>query len=85
MLYSMSMTAVPLEEFQRDLKGYLERVHAGETLIVLEADQPLVEIKPVAAETPKPRPFGLCAGEFTVPEDFNEPLSEEVISSFEDR
>jgi hypothetical protein len=31
----------------------------------------------------RPRPFGLCVGEFTVPEDFNEPLTEEILSSFE--
>ncbi|HLO84222.1 MAG TPA: DUF2281 domain-containing protein [Nostocaceae cyanobacterium] len=29
------------------------------------------------------RPFGLCKGEFTVPDDFNEPLPEEILSSFE--
>jgi antitoxin (DNA-binding transcriptional repressor) of toxin-antitoxin stability system len=79
----MAMTAVTLEEIQRDLKGYLERVHAGETLIVLQADQPLAEIKPVSSEALRPRPFGLCAGEFTVPDDFNDPLPEDVVSSFE--
>ena len=77
------MTAVTLEEIQRDLKGYLERVHAGETLIVLQADRPLAEIKPVSSETLRPRPFGLCAGEFTVPENFNDPLPEDVVSAFE--
>jgi antitoxin (DNA-binding transcriptional repressor) of toxin-antitoxin stability system len=79
------MTAVTIEEMQRDLKGYLERVHAGETLIVLQADEPLAEIKPVAPGALIPRPFGLCAGEFTVPDDFDEPLPEEIISSFEGR
>ncbi|MCC3409370.1 MAG: DUF2281 domain-containing protein [Microcoleus sp. PH2017_10_PVI_O_A] len=29
------------------------------------------------------RPFGLCAGEFTVPPDFNEPLPEEILRDFE--
>lgn len=32
-----------------------------------------------------PRPFGLCDGEFTVPEDFDEPLPDDVRSSFESR
>lgn len=31
------------------------------------------------------RPFGLCAGEFTVPDDFDDPLPEHVIKEFEDR
>ncbi|HEY53604.1 MAG TPA: type II toxin-antitoxin system Phd/YefM family antitoxin [Caldilineae bacterium] len=29
------------------------------------------------------RPFGLCAGEFAVPDDFDEPLPEDILSSFE--
>jgi hypothetical protein len=31
----------------------------------------------------QPRPIGLAKGEFTVPDDFNAPLSEEVLQSFE--
>ncbi len=29
------------------------------------------------------RPFGLCAGEFTVPDDFDDPLPEEILKEFE--
>ena len=36
-----------------------------------------------AIESKQPRPFGLCAGEFTVPADFDEPLPEEILSAFE--
>ena len=31
----------------------------------------------------KQRPFGLCAGEFVVPEDFDAPLPEEILNAFE--
>jgi hypothetical protein len=31
----------------------------------------------------EPRPFGLAKGEFVVPEDFNDPLPEEVLRDFE--
>jgi len=37
-------------------------------------------IKP---DTLQQRPYGLCAGEFFVPDDFDEPLSDEIISQFE--
>ena len=30
-----------------------------------------------------PRPLGLAKGEFTVPDDFNAPLSEDVLRGFE--
>jgi hypothetical protein len=29
------------------------------------------------------RPFGLCAGEFVVPDDFDDPLPEEILRDFE--
>lgn len=36
------------------------------------------------SEKPKElRPFALCAGEFTVPPDFNDPLPEEMLRDFE--
>ena len=36
------------------------------------------------AHAPK-RPFGLCAGEFTVPDDFDDPLPEDILRAFEGR
>lgn len=29
------------------------------------------------------RPFGLCAGEFIVPDDFDEPLPDHILDAFE--
>jgi hypothetical protein len=29
------------------------------------------------------RPYGLCAGQFTVPENFDDPLPEELLQAFE--
>jgi len=31
----------------------------------------------------RPRPIGLARGQFTVPEDFNAPLPEDVLQTFE--
>lgn len=73
------MTTVNLSEIERDLAGYLRRVQAGETLLVVEADQPLAEIKPASTQTVpkrKPRPFGQCKGDFVVPDNFDDPLLE---------
>lgn len=73
------MMAITLDEIQRDLIGYLQRVKAGETLVILEANEPVAEIKPVL------RPYALCAGEFRLPEDFDAPLPDEIIQQFEGR
>ena len=75
--YNHIMVTINIDDMQRDLTGYLHRVQAGETLLVLEADQPLAEIKTVgefSVGVGEPRPFGLCAGEFVVPDDFDAPL-----------
>jgi antitoxin (DNA-binding transcriptional repressor) of toxin-antitoxin stability system len=42
------MIAISIEEIQRDLMGYLHRVEVGETVVILRADTPVAEIKPVA-------------------------------------
>jgi antitoxin (DNA-binding transcriptional repressor) of toxin-antitoxin stability system len=70
------MTTIKVEDIERDLPGYLKRVRAGETFLVLDADKPVAELKPVTQPVQQLRPFGLCAGEFTVPEDFDAPLPE---------
>lgn len=83
------MTTISVDDIQRDLAGYLHRVEAGETLLLTLSDRPIAEIKPVAPLAPQPaaepRPFGLCAGEFVVPDDFDAPLPEDVLRQFEGR
>ncbi len=36
-------------------------------------NQPIAELRPIISSK-QLRPFGLCAGEFTVPDDFDAPL-----------
>ena len=69
------MITVSVEEIQRDLLGYLHRVEAGETITVTQSEQPLAEIKPATLNGKPLRPFGLCAGESVVPDDFDAPMS----------
>ena len=77
------MTTIRAEEVQRDPEGYLRRVEAGETLLITRGDKPVAEVRPVQPEKPGLRPFGLCAGEFTVPDDFDAPLPAELLREFE--
>jgi antitoxin (DNA-binding transcriptional repressor) of toxin-antitoxin stability system len=77
------MLQVSVGEVQRDLTAYLQRVEAGETLVIVRAGQPVAEIKPVAPGSKQLRPFGSCAGAFTVPTDFDAPLPEDILEAFE--
>lgn len=79
------MIRVSIEEIKDNLAAYLHRVEAGETLIIVRADKAVAELRPLSQAPASSRPFGLCAGEFTVPDDFNEPLPEEILAGFEGR
>jgi antitoxin (DNA-binding transcriptional repressor) of toxin-antitoxin stability system len=73
---------VTVEEVKQDPEGILHRVLDGETLVVTADDRPVAEIRPVEGIR-RPRPFGLAAGTFVVPDDFDDPLPEDVLRDFE--
>ncbi len=77
------MSSISVQDIQRDPFDFLRRVEAGESFLVLRDERVLAEVRPVAAAVMQPRPYGLCAGEFVVPADFDEPLPDDVIKEFE--
>lgn len=79
------MLTISVDEIQKDILGYLRLVKTGETLIIMQDNEPVAEVKPFSPPVLEPRPFGLCAGEFSVPSDFDSPLPEDVVASFEGR
>jgi len=79
------MSTVSLQELQQNPDVLLDRVEAGERLVVVRGGRPVAELRPIPAIRPSPRPFGLCAGAFTVPDDFDAPLPEEILRGFEGR
>jgi antitoxin (DNA-binding transcriptional repressor) of toxin-antitoxin stability system len=76
------MITVSVDEIQRDFLAYLERVAAGERVLVIQGEKPMAELAPVACKSDATRQFGLCAGEFRVPDDFDAPLPVEVLREF---
>lgn len=82
------MSTITLDEIQREGLTWLQRILAGETLLVLRGGEPVAEIKPVAAlevERGQLRPYGLAEGEFVVPDDFDDPLPDDLLDAFEGR
>jgi antitoxin (DNA-binding transcriptional repressor) of toxin-antitoxin stability system len=77
------MSTITLQDFQGNPLIFLRRVEAGESFLVVHGEHPLAEVRPVPAPATQPRPFGLCAGQFTVPADFDQPLPEEILKEFE--
>jgi len=83
------MVRISLDEMSRDPRKYIREVEAGETVVVTRAERAVAEIRPIAAgpqpSPGTPRPVGLAAGEFRVPDDFDAPLPADVLDSFEGR
>ena len=85
LLDNCPMLPITIDEMKRNLLTYIERVEAGESIIIIRAGKPVAEIKPIISASRSPRPFALAAGNFIVPDDFDAPLPEAIIKEFEDR
>jgi antitoxin (DNA-binding transcriptional repressor) of toxin-antitoxin stability system len=81
--YNEIMSTISVQDIQRDPRAFLRRIEAGESFLVVNGQRPLAEIRPVPVAAAQPRPFGLCAGRFTVPADFDHPLPEQILREFE--
>lgn len=77
------MLSVTVDEAQKELPAYLKLVETGETLVITQNGAPVAELKSLASGIAQARPFGLCAGEFVVPDDFDQPLPEDIVEAFE--
>lgn len=82
------MIQISVDEMKRDLPAFLRRVETGETLVLIKSGKPVAEIRPIVSTSINSlamplRPFGLCAGEFTLPDDFNTQLPENILAEFE--
>jgi antitoxin (DNA-binding transcriptional repressor) of toxin-antitoxin stability system len=80
------MLTIPIQDLAQDFLYYWASVQKGEKILVTDNNQVIAEINPhqniELKEEAKSRPFGLAKGEFTVPNDFNEPLPDDVINDF---
>ncbi len=77
------MSTIRFEEMQQDLSGFFERIAAGETLVLMRDDSAIGVVTPVTtAAKLDPRPYGLCAGQFRVPDDFDVPFPDEIVKDF---
>ena len=72
---------VNIHEAKTHLSRLLERVAPGEEVIIAKAGKPVAKLVPLDNQ-PKGRVLGSAEGEFTVPDDFNDPLPKEIEDLF---
>jgi antitoxin (DNA-binding transcriptional repressor) of toxin-antitoxin stability system len=75
-------TTVTLDDVLAHTRQVLERVAAGDTLVVTRKSKPIVKMRPVRQDRVELRPVGLAAGTIAVPDDFDEPLPDDMIAAF---
>lgn len=76
------MSTISVQDIERNPRAFVQRVEAGEAFVVVRGERLLAEVRPLAVAA-EPRPFGLCAGQFSVPADFDRPLPEDELTPFE--
>lgn len=73
-----------MHEAKRHFSRLLDRVQEGQEFVIAKAGRPVARLGPLARPGRKRRP-GLLHGKFRIPDDFNQPLPDEVTAAFEGR
>jgi len=74
--------SVNIHEAKTHLSRLLDRVAAGEEIVIARAGRPIARLVPV--ESPrKPRAPGTFKSKISVSEDFDAPLPEDLLDAFE--
>lgn len=77
------MDQINIYDAKKNLSQIIRKVEKGASVIISRHNQPIAELRPVSKDPTKPRPHALGKGDFVVPDDFNDPLPESIISDFE--
>jgi prevent-host-death family protein len=78
------MRTVNIHEAKTHLSKLIEETSQGKEVIIAKAGKPVARLVPIR-NGKKHRRLGVLAEKFSVPEDFDAPLPEDVIASFEGR
>lgn len=75
---------VSVKEAKSRFPDMLDRIAIGEEVVITDKGEPVAKLVPIPATAKKRRKFrfGSAKGEFTVPDDFNDPLPKEIEDLF---
>lgn len=73
------MTIIDLRHALAQLSELLDRIVAGEAIVIARNGKPLAQLRPIASE---PRRPGRLAGKIWIAEDFDAPLPDEMMEAF---
>ncbi len=73
---------VNIHEAKTHFSRLLQRVAAGEEVIIARAGVPVAKLVAVEPKKAKTRPLGFARGEVWVADDFDAPLPDEILAGF---
>lgn len=76
------MKQMNIHQAKTELSKLVERAEAGEQIVIARAGKPAAKLVPLSTARGRRR-LGLLDGKFRIPADFNAPLPDVVIRSFE--
>ena len=74
--------SVNIHEAKTHLSRLVDEVAQGAEVIIARAGKPVARLVPLAL-SPEPKVLGLLEGKLHIPDDFDAPLPDEVLASFE--
>jgi prevent-host-death family protein len=78
------MQMINIHEAKTNLSRLLEEVAAGKEIIIAKAGKPVARLVPLG-NLPQRRRLGIFEGKLNVPDNFDEPLTDDVLALFEGR
>ena len=81
--YAPGMLTVGIHEAKTTLSRLIRKASAGEEVVITKSGVPVAKL--VAVVPGEPRELGRDVGRFDVPDDFNDPLPDDVLDAFEGR
>ncbi len=76
------MKQMNIHKAKTELSKLIERAEAGEQIVITRAGKPAAKLVPLNGARGRRR-LGLLDGKFRIPANFNAPLPESIIRSFE--
>jgi prevent-host-death family protein len=77
----MRKAQVNIHEAKTHFSKLVDSVRHGNEVIIASAGIPVAKLSPISEKIE--RPFGVLKGKIKISKDFDEPLSNEILSDFE--
>lgn len=77
------MIQLNIHEAKTNLSRYLKDLSEDEPILLCKRNVPVAKIVGLKSKSIKKRKIGLAKGDFVVPDDFFDPLPDDMLSAFE--